>query len=330
MRTDTLLLTGADVASLFTIEECMTAVEHAFAMHAEGIAAPPKVMGLHTNGGGFHIKAGILESYFVAKINGNFPANPKLNGLPTIQGAMVVCDAKDGRLLAVMDSGELTIIRTGAATGIAAKYLSPADTRTVTICGCGNQGRISLKAFMKVREIERVYAFDIDESQIKKFMQEFSDQVEIIPVNDLRFALNNSQACVTCTTSKQPIINIDDVKPGTFIAAVGADNEEKQELPAELIAANKIVVDIAAQCATMGEVHHAIEKGLMTIDNIHAELGQIIAGIKPARESADEIIIFDSTGTALQDVAAAAIVYERALTAGIGMKFNFSEINLVK
>ncbi|HEX6180443.1 MAG TPA: ornithine cyclodeaminase family protein [Chitinophagaceae bacterium] len=328
--TDTLLLNRSDVAGLLTIQECMAAVEHAFALHAEGKAAPPKVLGVHSRDGGIHIKAGILElqrPYLVTKINANFPGNPKEYDLPTIQGVVVVCDGINGRLLSLMDSIEITIIRTGAATAIAAKYLARADARVATICGCGNQGRISLKALMKVRRIEKVYAFDTNNRQIEKFRQEFLQQVEIIPVSatDLQQALRNSQICITCTTSNKPFISTDDILPGTFIAAVGADSEEKQELFPELVASSKIVVDIAQQCATIGELNHAIKKGLITVDNIHAELGQIIAGLKPGRESDEEIIIFDSTGTALQDVAAAAIAYEKALSAGIGTKMNFSE-----
>ena len=308
----------------------MAAVEHAFALHAEGKAAPPKVLGVHSTGGGVHIKAGILElqrPYLVTKINANFPGNPKEYGLPTIQGVVVVCDGINGRLLSLMDSIEITIIRTGAATAIAAKYLARTDARVATICGCGNQGRISLKALMTAMQIERVYAFDIDNRQTERFRQEFLQQVEIVPVSasDLRPALRNSQVCITCTTSNKPFIGIDDIQPGTFIAAVGADSETKQELFPELVASSKIVVDIAQQCATIGELHHAIKKELITVDYIHAELGQIIAGLKPGRESNEEIIIFDSTGTALQDVAAAAIVYEKALSAGIGTTMNFSE-----
>lgn len=328
-RTDTLLLNSSEVASLLTIDDCMTAVEHAFGLHAEGKAAPPKVIGIHSNDGGVHIKAGILElqrPYFVTKINANFAANPKLYGLPTIQGVVVVCDGTDGRLLCLMDSIAITIIRTGAATAIAAKYLARADASVATICGCGNQGKISLKALLKVRQLKKVYAFDIDTTQTEKFRQQFSQQVEIIPVSatELTSALSNSQICITCTTAKQPFIGIDDIQPGTFIAAVGADSEEKQELFPELVANSKIIADIAQQSATIGDLHHAIKNGLITIDNIHAELGQIIAGIKPGRESDKEIIIFDSTGTALQDVAAAAIVYEKALSAGVGVTLNFS------
>jgi len=119
---------------------------------------------------------------------------------------------------------------------------------------------------------------------------------------------------------------VQDIVPGTFIAAVGADSEEKQELCPDLISSNKIVVDLAEQSATIGELHHAIEEKKMTMAAIHAELGMIIAGKKPGRESDKEIIIFDSTGMALQDVAAAAIVYEKAMARKIGTKLNFSEL----
>ena len=325
---DTLLLTRGDVSKLLTIEECMGAVEQAFCLHAQEKTMPPRVLGIHTTGGGFHIKAGILElnhAYFVAKVNANFPGNPRQFGLPTIQGVIVVCDADNGRLLSLMDSSEITIIRTGAATGVAAKYLAPANARTATICGCGNQGRISLRALISVRELERVYAYDIDERQIAQFVEEFEEIIEVVPVKsgELNKVLRESQICVTCTPSKQPFIKIENIQPGTFIAAVGADSEEKQELWPELFAASKIVVDITEQCATFGELHHAIKKNLITVNGIHAELGQIIAGIKPGRESDEEIIIFDSTGTALQDVASAAIVYEKALANNIGVKCNF-------
>jgi alanine dehydrogenase len=328
--TDTLLLKRSDVASLLNIDECMDAVENAFCLHAEGKALPPKVLGIHCDNGGFHIKAGILgieRSYFVAKVNANFPGNPKQHGLPTIQGVIVVCDAVNGRLLALIDSIEITIIRTGAATGVAAKYLALPDAAIVTICGCGNQGRISLKAILKVRKLKKIFAFDIDSNQTEKFKHEFGKELEIIPVgiNDLPAALKQSQVVITCTPSKEPFIHAGHIVPGTFIAAVGADNEEKQELFSDLVASSKIVVDLAEQSAAIGELHHAVKQGLITMSGVHAELGCIIAGKKPGRESDSEIIIFDSTGTALQDVAAAAIVYEKAITSGIGNKLNFSE-----
>jgi ornithine cyclodeaminase/alanine dehydrogenase len=328
--TNTILLQRNQVASLLSIEECMSAVEHAFLLYGEGKVATPKVIGMHVDRGGFHIKAGILgaeRSYFVAKMNANFPGNPKQNGFPSIQGVIIVCDANNGRLLALMDSIEITIIRTGAATGIAAKHLASSHVATVTICGCGNQGRISLKALMKVRNLKKVFAYDLEKKHAEKLKEEFEALTKIIVLNqdELSQALKQSQIVVTCTPSKQPFIHCDDISPGTFIAAVGADSEEKQELCSHLVASNKLVADIAEQSATIGEFHHAIHEGLMTASDLHAELGSIIAGKIPGRESDDEIIIFDSTGTALQDVAAASIVYERAVANGLGSPIDFSE-----
>src|SRR4030095_2759195 len=162
--------------------------------------------------------------YFAAKTNANFPNNSKQNGLPTIQGVVVVCDGANGRLLSLMDSIEITIIRTGAATGIAAKYLALPDAKVATICGCGNQGKISLKALMEVRKLEKIYAFDIDPLQAEKFTQEFSNEIKVISItaNDLHNALIQSHICVTCTPSKKPFIQAEDIMPGTFIAAVGS------------------------------------------------------------------------------------------------------------
>jgi alanine dehydrogenase len=164
--TETLLLKRRDVAGLMTIEQCMTAVEQAFKLFSLGEAQPPGVLGIHAENGGFHIKAGIMhfrKNYFVAKTNANFPENNKKNGLPTIQGVISVFDADNGKLLALMDSIEITVLRTGAATAVAAKWLAKENAKTITICGCGNQGRVSFRAVMKVRPIDRVFVFDVDE-----------------------------------------------------------------------------------------------------------------------------------------------------------------------
>ena len=329
--TETLLLKREDVAELLSIDECITGVEQAFKLHAEGKTLPPKMLGIPSENGGFHIKAGILESqriYFAAKVNANFPENPKRFRLPTIQGVIVVCDGLNGKLLALVDSIEITIIRTGAATAVAAKYLALSNSKVATICGCGNQGRISLKALMKVRTVEKVYVFDIDEGLAKRFSKDFFNEIEVFPItkNELVKSLQSSQIVVTCTPSRQPFIRTEDIMPGTFIAAVGADSEEKQELCSDLLASSKIVVDLVEQTACIGELHHAIRQGKVTLKDIHAELGEIIAGKKPGRESDKELIIFDSTGMALQDVAAASIVYEKALARRMGSQFNFSEM----
>ncbi len=326
----TLLLKRSEVATLLGVEECIAAVEQAFKLHAEGRVTPPGILGIHARAGGFHIKAGMLElgrSYFAAKVNANFPQNTKRFALPLIQGIIVVCDAENGYPLALMDSMEITIIRTGAATGVAAKYLARPDAKVATICGCGNQGRISLKALAHVRPLTRAFAFDIDGECARRFAAELSKEtgIEVMAVSDLAKAVKESDICVTCTPSKRYFLNSEYVSPGTFIAAVGADNEEKQELDPKLMVSNKVIADLLEQSAVIGDLHHALEQGLITKKDVHAELGEVIAGKKAGRTSDEEIIIFDSTGTALQDVAAAAIVYERAVSTGTGSKIKLEE-----
>lgn len=324
-----LLLSRRDVAALLSIDECMTAVEQAFKSHARGKSLTPGVLGIHARDGAFHIKAAGLElsrPYFAAKVNGNFFQNKKRFGLPNIQGVIALCDAENGYPLAVMDSIEITIIRTGAATGLAAKYLARPDATIATISGCGAQGRISLRALAAVRRLEKVYAFDVDREQAKQYADELSSELRIAvkAAGDLTEAVGRSDICVTCTPSKHPYLKQSDVVPGAFIAAVGADNEEKQELDPHLIAASKIVVDSLDQCAALGDLKLALRQGLMTKADVHAELGDVIAGSKPGRETSEEVIIFDSTGTALQDVAAAAIVYEKAVVTHRGTVMDFA------
>lgn len=323
-----LLLDRCEVASLLTLETCISAVERAFLLYGEGATSPPGILGVHAAGGGFHIKAGLLKtgkSYFAAKMNANFVENARRFGLPLIQGLILLCDGENGYPLAVMDSTEITIKRTGAATAIAAKYLARADSKTATICGCGNQGRVQLRSIKTVLPIERVFAFDTDRTHALAFATELSSelQMQIQPVDDLPSALKESDVCVACTPAKQFFIRKQDVHPGMFIAGVGADNPEKQELEPALMASSKVVTDILEQCATIGDLHHALEKGLLQKTQVHAELGEIVAGKKAGRTSPEEITIFDSTGMALQDVAAAIEVYERALKAGAGVRKNF-------
>ena len=326
---EVLFLTAREIQNLLTLDDCIGAVEHAFRAYGEGKAVPPAVLSVHTEGGGFHVKAGLLEfhrSYFAAKVNGNFPENRARFGLPTIQGVIVLCDAANGSPLAVMDSRDITLLRTAAATAVAAKLLARQDSRTLTICGCGNQGRIQLKALSRVCHLETVFAYDRDAEQASRFSQDLTSDlmISVRAVSDLIPAVRQSDICVTCTTSMQPLLASDDVSRGTFIAAVGADNPQKQEIHPSLMAANKIVCDILEQCAVMGDLHHALSAGVVTRADVYAELGEVVAGKKPGRESEDEITIFDSTGMALQDVAAAAFLYEKAQRSGSGVRLSLA------
>ena len=225
-----------------------------------------------------------------------------------------------------MDSREVTSLRTGAATAVAAKYLARRDSRIITICGCGNQGRVQLKALSRICQFQTIFAYDRSEEKAVQFAHELASdlKVSVTVVADLALAVRQSDICVTCTTSRQPLLGHGDVRPGTFVAAVGADNPEKQELHPNLLARNKIVCDILEQCAVMGDLHHALDAGVLTRADVHAELGEVVARRRPGRESEEEIIIFDSTGMALQDVAAGAFLYEKAERDGAGVRLNFA------
>jgi len=319
----TLILSRTDVFDLLPLPECIDAVERAFRLHAEGRTLGPGVLSVHAAGGGFHIKAAGLvgdRSYFAAKTNANFPDNPRRWGLPTIQGTIVLADAANGTPLAIMDSASVTALRTGAATAVAAKFLARPDARTATIVGCGVQGELQLAAIVTVLPLRRLMLVDIDHARAEDLAARAAAKygVPAEATKDLRAAVRASDICVTCTTSRRAFLGAQDVAPGTFIAAVGADNPEKQELEPSLLASGTLVVDVLQQCAEIGELHHALAAGVLTPERVHAELSDVVAGRRPGRTRPEEITIFDSSGTALQDVAAAVAVYEKAGAAGRG------------
>jgi alanine dehydrogenase len=324
-----LLLTAHDVRSLLSLDDCIDAVERAFRLYGERKAPAPGVLGMHTEDGGFHIKAGLLDfgrSYFAAKVNGNYPDNPSRFSLPTIQGVIVLCDAANGTPLAVMDSREITSLRTAAATAVATKFLVRHDAKVATICGCGSQGYAQLRALLRVCNLQLVLACDKNHEQAGKFVRHFGEalNIKVEATDDLASAIRQSDICVTCTSSRDPLLGPDHVHAGTFIAAVGADNPHKQELHPLLMAKAKVVCDSTDQCSTMGDLHHALEANAMKRSDVYAELGEIVAGKKLGRTANDEITIFDSTGMALQDVAASARVYEQAQRCGSGTRVDLA------
>jgi len=325
----TLLLTRSEVERLLPLGDCVTAVEQAFRALAAGRVLGPVVAGLHTGAGGFHLKAAGLRherAYFAAKLNANFPENRGRHGVPTIQGVIVLCDGEQGQPLGVFDSIAITALRTAAATAVAARLLARADAETATILGCGVQGRAQLRAIHLVRPLSRAFASDRDPARAERFAEEMQHElgIPVTAASDLAAALRASLLCVTCTTSTVPLLQRDDIMPGTFIAAVGADSEQKVEVHPALMAASRVVPDLLEQALKIGDLHHAVASGLMTPSAVHAELALIVAGVRPGRSREDEVFVFDSTGTALQDVAAAALVYERALSAGAGRTIEFA------
>jgi alanine dehydrogenase len=257
--------------------------------------------------GGFHAKGAAIRlgrPFVALKFNGNFPANPALRGLPTIQGALILSDGETGSLLALMDSIEVTLRRTAAASALAARLLARPDSQTLLVCGCGEQGRAHLEALAGVLPLKRCLAWDADPERAQAF--EGRGPLDVRAVRELGEAVAAADVIATCTTAREAFLGRKHVRPGTFIAAVGADSPDKRELAPELMAAAALVTDVTSQCAAMGELHH------VPGNPVRAELGDLVAGQGTGRISDDEIIVFDSTGTALQDVAAAAAIYEKA------------------
>jgi ornithine cyclodeaminase/alanine dehydrogenase-like protein (mu-crystallin family) len=208
---------------------------------------------------------------------------------------------------------EITSKRTAAASVLAARHLARPDARTVAICGCGEQGRAQLAAIARARPIARTFAWDADAGKAGVFAREMGAvlAIEVTAVATLSEATRAADIVVTATSSHTPFLASDCVRPGTFIAAIGADNPHKSELHPDLFIGTKVVVDSLQQAAVMGDLHHAIDSGKATRASVHAELADVVAGRKPGRADDVEITIFDSTGLAIQDVACAAAAYSR-------------------
>lgn len=323
-----LLLSRPDVVRLMDFAGYVDAVEAGFIAAAAGKALAPPAAAFHVPGGSYHAKAAALLAddppTMAIKLNGNYPGNPAANGLPTVQGVIYLADATNGRPLALMDSIEITINRTGAATTLAARHLARRDSRVATICGAGVQGRIQARAIAAATALERIHVWDIRPDAAGKLARELAQELktDVQPSADLAVT-RQSDIIVTATSSKNPYLTRDLVRPGTFIAAVGADNSDKSEIDPALYAASIAVVDSLEQAAEIGDLHHAVEAGAATEQHVHATLGEILCGAKRGRTDDRAITLFDSTGMGLQDVAAATAIYRRALAAGVGARLAF-------
>jgi alanine dehydrogenase len=325
---EVLLLSATDVERLLNPLLLITAVEAAFRARGRRESQPGGVLGIELPGGGFHIKAAALaeaEGVFAVKLNGNFPRNPSTNGLPTIQGLVIVADIATGAPLAVLESGSLTRLRTAAASAVAIEHLARRDADTLTLVGCGVQGFDQARFALAVRALREITLVDtrIDaaEALARRLRDELGASVRVDAA--LAAACARSAIIITCTVSTRPFLLESMVAAGTLVVAAGADNPHKHELDAALLAHSRVVTDLTAQCATIGDLHHALDAGAMTVDAVHAELGQVVAGVRPGRTSPADRIVFDSTGIPIQDAAAAGLLIARARETGAGARFAF-------
>jgi alanine dehydrogenase len=316
--TSTVVLGRSDVQKLIDFNELIDALEEVFRQYGHGQTLGTGFLHINALDGEFHIKAGGNVAYFGVKVNGGFFQNEARYGMPAIQGCIVLSDATNGYPLALLDSVEITGQRTAATTALAALCLARKNSRVLTVIGTGRQGRLHVERLVQTLNLEQVYVVGRDQAKAESLSREMGEllAIPVETIEDAGAAVRKSDIVVTCTPSRTPLFSADDVRPGTFVAAVGADGPGKQELDPALFDRSRIVVDILSQCLRAGELQHAAK------DRVHTELGEVVAGKKPGRLTEDEIIIFDSTGTALQDVAAAALVYEHALQTSRGSRID--------
>ncbi len=313
---ETLILTKRDVESLLTMEETIAAVETAFRLHGENkVQMPPKIYLNFEEGDLRAMPAQVGERAGIKWVNSH-PKNPE-KGLPTVMAVLILNDPSTGFPLSIMDATHLTNMRTGAAGAVAVKYLAPKNAESVGFIGCGIQARFQFLAVKEVMDISLVRAYDVRSETAKNFasfVKSFGVDAEVAEAE----RVCKCDVLITTTPSRKPVVK-DEWIEALHINAIGADAPGKQELEEKTLLRAKIVVDDMAQALHSGEINVAISKGILKPENIYATLGEIVAGKKKGREN-NELTIFDSTGLAIQDIATASVVYEKAVKEGYGIK----------
>ena len=320
-----LFISRKDVESILSMRETIEAVEKAFREHGLGTVSMPlrPVIRVDSQKGMVAFMPAYLEGMesLGIKVVSVYADNPTKYNLPTIQGIVLLNDPKTGTVVAIMDGAFLTAMRTGAASGVATKYLASKNAKVVGVIGTGVQGRTQVAGVCEVRAIEKVKAYDVIPDRCSTFCKQVSAdlKVDAVPVSSPELAVKDSDIVVTASTSKTPVLNGDWLDKGTHVNAIGSHTPDSRELDATAIKRAKVVVDSRdAALKEAGDLMIPISQGIISPDHIYAELGEIITGRKIGRESEDDITLFKSQGLAIQDVSAASKVYEIAVKKGLG------------
>jgi len=326
----TLLLKKEEVRGLISMKEVIGTVEEAYKAFNSGQVIQPPYIGidLPSHRGEIDFKLGYNQGNEVISMkasSGGFKNNPENYGVPNGMGTVLLFDGRSGGLVCVMDGSLLTGLRTGAAGAVSVKALARKNARKITAIGTGNQARMQIRAIREVMKIEEIHAWDSHPETLAKYKADIESEFDIpvVMANSKKEAVEQADILITTTRGKGSLVEAGWVKPGTHIVAIGSDAPGKQEFEPEVLRGAKVVVDSIAQCVEKGETQHPIAKGIMTPKDIHAEIGEILLGRKPGRESDDEITIFDSTGMAIQDNTTAAKIYRNALDKQVGTFFEF-------
>lgn len=312
-------------------DEAIEAVEGGFTALAEGRATIPPIVrvDVHEHNGEVDIKTAYLQGldYFAIKIASGFFDN-RLLGLPTGSGMMVLMNAKIGVPQAVLlDNGYLTDLRTGAAGAIASKYLAPEKPVSVGVIGSGMQARYQMRALKLVRDFEVLNVYGVDEDGVKEYAAEIGPAlgVEVVICNTPERLVRSSNIVVTSTPSKEPIVKAEWLHSGLHITCMGSDSEDKQEIEAGVMSqVDRLVCDKKSQCFRLGELHHALEAGIINEDDEIFELGDLTSGKVAGRSNQDEITLCDLTGVGVQDTAIALLAFEKAQQSGFGFQVDSS------
>lgn len=319
---DVLWLDQSDVQSLLDMPSTIEAVEKGFEQHGlKKVQMPAKsYLIFEKHNGDLRTMPAYMEEEDIAgvKIVNVHPDN-RQRGLPTVMGVVVLNSTQTGEPLVIMDGTLLTDMRTGAAGGVAAKHLARKDSHVVGMVGVGDQARTQLLALSKVMDIQEVKLFCRNMAHCDHFEKDMSHVMncEFLKKEKIQDVCD-CDILVTTTPVREPLVMSEWVQEGTHINAIGADAKGKEELDPGLLLRARIVVDDLVQASHSGEVNVPLSKGMITAKDICCELGEIVAGIRPGRQSDDEITVFDSTGLAVQDMVTANMVYRKALEQGIG------------
>jgi alanine dehydrogenase len=324
MENKILWLNRNEVESLLDMKGALKVVEEAFRQHGLKKVQMPSKLYLYfkNHNGDLRTMPAYLEEQDITgvKIVNVHPDNPK-KGLPTVMALVILNSTETGAPIAVMDGTYLTDMRTGAAGGVAVKYLARRNAKTVGFVGTGNQARTQLLAINEIIDIDEVKATSTSEKHALAFKEEMEKRIscEITPKKSIR-EVCDCDILVTTTPSREPIVMNEWIAEGTHINAIGADAPGKEELDPKILKRAKVVVDDLPQASHSGEVNVPLAKGLIMEKDIFGELGEVITGKKRARTRDSDITVFDSTGLAIQDVATANLVYQKAVKGKIGIK----------
>jgi alanine dehydrogenase len=323
---ETLLLGPEDVSASADLPAVIDAVEAAFGAYASGdVQMPAKsYIDLPQHDGDFRSMPAYIdrtdedgwEAAGVKWVNSH-PSNPADHDLPTVMGTMIYSDPETALPLAILDGTTLTRLRTGAAAAVATRHFAREDATSLGLVGAGVQSYTQLDAIAEVRAIDTVVVTDRNPEAIDAFRERYGESYDV-----REGTIAEATACdivSTTTPVRDPIV--DSVADGTHVNAMGADAEGKHEIADAVLQHATLVIDDHAQCTHSGEINVPWSAGLLSDADIHAELGDVVAGTAPGRQSDEEVTLFDSTGLAIQDVAASHVVYEHAREQDIGTDF---------